>query len=94
MGLVRVRVRVMVKVRVKARFRVQKYLGFDPGRHSEPFIWETYPKFNNKFGPFGGLFWVNLLYQNSVSEDQHPSPIMTMIFHIKIKRLSFLGILI
>ena len=22
------------------RFRVQKYLGFDPWRHSEPFIWE------------------------------------------------------
>ena len=40
MGLVRVRVRVrvMVKVRVKVRFRVQKYLGFDPLRHSEPFI--------------------------------------------------------
>ena len=27
---------------VKVRFRVQKYLGFDPWRHSEPFIWETY----------------------------------------------------
>ena len=38
-----VRVRVMVKVRVKVRFRVQKYLVFDPRRHSEPFIWETYP---------------------------------------------------
>ena len=25
-----VRVRIMVKVRVKARFRIQKYLGFDP----------------------------------------------------------------
>ena len=44
LGLVRVRVRVMVKVRVKVRFRVQKYLGFDPLRHSEPFIWETYLK--------------------------------------------------
>ena len=34
----------MVKVRVKVRFRVQKYLDFDPWRHSEPFIWETYQK--------------------------------------------------
>ena len=42
---VRVRVRVMVKVRVKVRFRVQKYLFFDPWRHSEPFIWETYLRF-------------------------------------------------
>ena len=33
----------MVRVRVKVKFRVQKYLGFNPGRHSEPFIWETYP---------------------------------------------------
>ena len=32
----------MVKVRVKIRFSVQKDLGFDPWRHSEPFIWETY----------------------------------------------------
>ena len=39
---VRVRVRFMVKVRVKVGFRVQKYLGFDPCRHSEPFIWEVY----------------------------------------------------
>ena len=31
-------------VKVKVRFRIQKYLGFDPCRHSEPFIniWETY----------------------------------------------------
>ena len=35
------RVRVMVKVRVKVRSKVQKYLGFDPLRQSEPFIWET-----------------------------------------------------
>ena len=33
----------MVKVMVKVRFRVQKDLGFDPLRHSELFIWETYP---------------------------------------------------
>ena len=47
MGLVRVRVRVrvMVKVRVMVRFRIQKCLGFDPWRHSEPFIWETYRSF-------------------------------------------------
>ena len=38
-------VRVMVKVMVKVRFRVLKYLGFDPLRHSEPFIWETYQNF-------------------------------------------------
>ena len=38
-------VRVMVKVRVKVRFMVQKYLGFDPWRHSEPFTWETYTGF-------------------------------------------------
>ena len=50
LGLVRVRVRVMVKVKVKVkvRFRVQKYLGFDPLRHSEPFIWETYRAFSGK----------------------------------------------
>ena len=29
-GVGLVRVRVMAKVRVKVRFRVQKYLGFDP----------------------------------------------------------------
>ena len=40
--MVRVRVRVMVKDRVKVRFRVQNDLDFDPWRHSEPFIWETY----------------------------------------------------
>ena len=40
-----VRVRVMVKVRIKVRFRVQHDLGFDPGCHSEPFIWETYHNF-------------------------------------------------
>ena len=28
---------------MKVRFRAQKDLGFDPRRHSEPFIWETYP---------------------------------------------------
>ena len=41
--LVRGRVRAMVKVRVrgKVRFRIQKYLGFDPCRHLEPFVWET-----------------------------------------------------
>ena len=29
---------------VKVRFMIQKYLGFDPCCHSEPFIWETYLK--------------------------------------------------
>ena len=64
MGLVRVRVRVrvMVKVRVKVRFRVQKYLGFDPWRHSGPFIWETYPNLQcvdinlQSISPYGFLW--------------------------------------
>ena len=34
----RVKVRVKVTFRVKVRFRVQKDLGFDFCRHSEPFI--------------------------------------------------------
>ena len=33
-----VKVRAMVKVRVKVMFRVQKDLGFDLYRHSDPFI--------------------------------------------------------
>ena len=35
----------MVKVRIEVRFKVQKYYGFDPLLHSEPFIWETYRYF-------------------------------------------------
>ena len=34
--------RLQLAVRVKVRFRVQKYLGFNQWRHSEPFIWEKY----------------------------------------------------
>ena len=33
-----------MKVKVKIRFMAIKDLGFDPWRHSEPFIWVTYQK--------------------------------------------------
>ena len=48
---------VKVRVMVKVRFRVQKDIGFDPRRHSEPSIWVSLPYKQSAF----------IIYDNDVT---------------------------